>query len=74
MATTALCARATMVHRLPESLQASLPGLYQAALHPLEFGGLLPGLVTKKAATVTLQQAVLNNNNPTVAFVVRRPG
>jgi len=60
---------------IPASIRASLPGLYQVALHPIVFG---PGLVSKENTTVTLQQAVLKQQKPgnvaTICFVVRRPG
>lgn len=58
--------------RIPAQLQASLPALYQTALHPLQFG---VGSVAQKDETVTLLQATLSQSAlSTVAFVVRRPG
>jgi hypothetical protein len=57
---------------LPANVQASLPDLYQTALHPLDFS---KNVVTMQPETKTLQQVIqATGSMSTVAFVVRRPG
>jgi len=60
----------SMAATLPAAIRASLPSLYQTALTPFT---CRMGAVEMESSSVTLQQAV-SKDQPTVVFVVRRPG